>query len=154
MGAFNPFSKRVVSLIMTLLAGRLIPAASVGVATMHLMFPRLNPLSTNLRCLMVSPALWNAMPLRMQDASFFAMDVDSDSCSSTARSSSAMAGAPILFMYGEYLTARASVDLREFTNTRHWPPIRIVCFMSDHTSSPSTGTSTLVRSSNVISPSM
>ena len=47
MGVFPELdSNLMVSLTTTLLAGRLIPAARVGVATMHLINPALNPSST------------------------------------------------------------------------------------------------------------
>ena len=47
---------------MTRRAGVLTPAASVGVATMHLMPPALKASSMVRRWLLVSPAWWNAAP--------------------------------------------------------------------------------------------
>jgi hypothetical protein len=51
------------------LAGRLTPAANVGVAEMILMLPDLNAASTIRLCSRLSPAWWNAAPFDTVEAS-------------------------------------------------------------------------------------
>ena len=129
-------SKRLVSLTITLLAGRLIPAARVGVATIHFILPLRKFSSTKRLCLEVSPALWKAIPDFTHAESFLPNAVESPSPSKAATSSSVSSLPTNAFMLMEYFTASASVERLELTNIMHWPPSFSVGSISDHISSP------------------
>ena len=96
--------------------------------------------------------MWKAVPDFTQDASLRPVAVDSESPSS--RDSSAFGSClPNLGpRCPASLTASASVDLLEFTNTRHCPPSSTAWTTRDDTASSLWGTCLSVRSPKTILP--
>ena len=124
--------------MMTRRAGRLSPAARVGVEAMHLISPALNPPSTIFRCSRRSPAWWKAAPRSTHAARDRSISVSASSVSS--RAAAARAG-ETRFNAPAARFAKASALRREETKTRHCPPSATVSrqrFKSSNLEIPST----------------
>ena len=96
--------------------------------------------------------MWNAVPFLTHDASLRPVAVDSESPSSRASSARGSSLAATALRCSDSLTASASVDLLELTNTRHWPPSETACITRDDTASSIGGTAFSVRSPKTILP--
>ncbi len=150
-------SKRFRSRMITRRAGRLIPAARVGVATMQRIRPRLNSRSTRARCPFVRPALWKAAPPSTHFARRAAMEVGS-SCSreiasaTFARCSRCFSSRRGLRTFARDF-ARASEDRRVLTKMRACPPDPMMSETRPVRSSPSARISWVVLSTKYTRPS-
>ena len=96
--------------------------------------------------------MWNAVPDLTQDASLRPVAVDSESPSRRASSDLGSSLPTLGPRCPASLTASASVDLLELTNTRHWPPSSIAWRTREDTASSLGGTAFSVRSPKTILP--
>ncbi len=131
------------------------PAASVGVATMHPRRPFLKHVSTSFLWGLVRPAWWNAHPFLMALPSLVPMFVGS-SCSpaslfeALARSSALSLTSPLTVDPSD--RASDSQDFLELTNTRVCPPPSMVIRTRSLTGSSSPSSFLLVLSVKKTSP--
>ncbi len=138
-------------------AGRLIPAARVGVAAMDLSSPALKASSTARRWTFVSPAWWKALPVATKSARRPPREVGS-SCRPRTRAersrrdvrSSSLSRD---WMRRESRRASTSAERRVFTKVRACPPPSTTSATREPTASPSGSISRLVLSVKSTRPS-